>query len=89
LGLFLRHLHARHLIRLVLLRRRSRRRLLLGHLHAGHILHLLALLIAGNRTALVPLLLLFGGLCEDLATFLCKIVDSKGVTTGSYSGFRR
>jgi hypothetical protein len=73
-----------HLVRL-----RSRGRLLLGHLHAGHILHLLALLTARNWTALVPLLLLFGGLCEDLATFLCKIVDSKGVTTGSYSGFRR
>jgi hypothetical protein len=74
LGLFLGHLHARHLIRLVLLRRRSRGRLLLGHLHAGHVLHLLALLIAGNRTALVPSLLLFGSFCEDLATFPCKII---------------
>ena len=71
---------ARHLIHLVRLRRRSRRRLLLGHLHAGHVLHLLALLTAGNRTALVPLLLLFGGLCEDLATFLCKTIDTQGVT---------
>ena len=89
MGLFLGHLHARHLIHLVRLRRRSRRRLLLVHLHAGHVLHLLALLTARNWTALVPLLLLFGGLREDLATFLCKIVDSKGVTKGSYSGFRR
>ena len=71
------------------LRRRSRRRLLLGHLHAGHVLHLLALLIAGNWAALVPLLLLFGSLREDLATFLCKIVDTQGVMKGSYSGFRR
>ena len=74
MGLFLGHLHARHLIHLVLLRRR--RRLLPGHLHAGHVLHLLALLIAGNWAVLIPLLLLFGGLRQDLATFLCKIVDS-------------
>ena len=89
MGLFLGHFHTGHLIHLVRLRRRSRRRLLPGHLHAGHVLHLLALLTAGNWTALVPLLLLFGGLCEDLATFLCKIVDSKNVTKGSSSGFRR
>jgi hypothetical protein len=61
---------------LVPLRRRSRRWLLLGHLHAGHILHLLALLIAGNWAALVPLLLLFGSLRQDLTTFLCEIIDS-------------
>jgi hypothetical protein len=67
--LFLGHLHARHLIHLVRLRRRGR---LPGHLHAGPILHLLA----GNRTALVPLLLLFGGLRQDLATFLCRIIDT-------------
>jgi hypothetical protein len=35
------------------------------------------------------LLLLLGGLCEDLATFLCKSVHSKGVTKVSYSGFLR
>jgi hypothetical protein len=58
-------------------------------MHAGHVLHLLALLTARNWTALVPFLLLFGSLCEDLAIFLCKIVDSKGVTKGSYSGFLR
>jgi hypothetical protein len=57
-------------------------------LHAGHVLHLLALLIARNWAALVPLLLLFGSLREGLATFLCQIVDSKGITKGSYSGFR-
>jgi hypothetical protein len=74
LGLFLGHLHAGHLIHLV--RRRSRRRLLPGHLHAGHVLHLLALLTARNWTALVPLLLLFGSLRQDLATFLCKIIDT-------------
>ena len=89
MGLFLGHLHARHLIHLVRLRRRSRRRLLPGHLHAGHVLQLLAPLTAGNWTALVPLLLLFGGLCEDLATFLSQIVDSKGVRKGSYNGLRR
>ena len=89
MGLFLGHLHARHLIHLVRLRRRSRRRLLLGHFHAGHVLHLLALLTARNWAALVPLLLLFGSLREDLATFLCETVDPEGVTKGSYSGFRR
>ena len=89
MGLFLGHLHARHLIHLVRLRRRSRRRLLPGHLHAGHVLHLLALLTARNWTALVPLLLLFGSLREDQSTFLCKTVDSKSITKGSYSGFRR
>jgi hypothetical protein len=89
LGLFLGHLHAGHLIHLVRLRGRSRRRLRLGHLHAGHILHLLALLIARNWTALVPLLLLFSSLCEDLATFLCQIIDSKSVRKGSYNGFQR
>jgi hypothetical protein len=51
-----------HLIDLVLLRRRSRRWLLLGHSHAGHALHWLALLIASSWTTLVPLLLLFGSL---------------------------
>ena len=89
MGLFLGHFHTGHLIHLVRLRRRSRRRLLLGHLHARHVLHLLALLIARNRTALVPLLLLFGSLYEDLATFLCQVVDFKGITKWSYSGFRR
>jgi hypothetical protein len=89
LGLFLGHLHARHLIHLVRLRRRSRRRLLLGHLHAGHVLHLRVLLIAGNWAALVPLLLLFGSLRQDLVTFLCKIINSQGITKGSYSGLRR
>ena len=84
MGLFLGPLHARHLIHLL----RLRRRLLLGHSHAGHVLHLLALLSVGNWAALVPLLLLFGSLREDLATFLCKIVDSKGVTKGTSSGFR-
>ena len=86
MGLFLRHFHAGHLIHLVRLRRRSRRRLLLGHLHAGHVLHLL---IAGNWAALVPLLLLFGSLRQDLVTFLCKIINCQGITKGSYSGLRR
>jgi hypothetical protein len=72
-----------------LARLRSRRWLPLGHLHAGHVLHLLAVLLAGIWTALVPLLLLFGGLCEDLATFLCKIVDPEGVTKRPYRTFRR
>jgi hypothetical protein len=65
------------LIHFVRLWRRSRRwlLLLLGHLHAGHVLHLLALLLAGIRAALVPLLL-FGSLRQNLATFLCKIIDT-------------
>jgi hypothetical protein len=58
-------------------------------LHAGHVLHLLALLVAGIWAALVPLLLVFGSLRQDLATFLCKIIDSQGITKGSYSGLRR
>ena len=73
--LFPGHLHARHLIHLVLLRSgRWLRRL--GHLHAGHVLHLLALLVAGIWAALVPLLLLVGSLRQDLATFLCKTIDT-------------
>jgi len=59
MGLFLGHLHARHLIHLPLLRRRGRRRLLL-----------------------------LGGLCENLASFRCKIVGCKRVTKGSHSSFR-
>jgi hypothetical protein len=39
-------------------------------LNLADVLHFLALLIAGNRTALVPSLLLFGSLCEDPATAL-------------------
>jgi hypothetical protein len=50
-----------------ILRRRSWRWLLL---HAGHVFALRALLIARIWTALVPLLLLFGGLCEDLETLV-------------------
>ena len=72
MGLFPRHLHARHLIHL-----------LPGHLHPGHGL------IFGSWTALVPLLLLFGSLRQDLATFLCKIIDSQRVVKGWYGGLRR
>ena len=61
----------------------------LGHLHAGHVLHLLALLIAGIWAALVPLLLLLGSLRQDLATFLCKTIDTQGVTKRPYDSFRR
>jgi hypothetical protein len=61
----------------------------LGACACRHVLHLLAVLIARFRTALVPLWLLFGGLCEDLATFLCKTVYSKRVMKGYFSGFRR
>jgi hypothetical protein len=79
LGLFLRHLHARHL---VLLRRRRGRWLLLGRLHAGHVLNLLSLLIVRTRTALVPLLLLFGSLRQDLTAFLCQTIDIQALRKG-------
>jgi hypothetical protein len=38
------------------------------------VLHFLALPIAETWAALFPLLLLFGSLRQDLATFLCKII---------------
>jgi len=43
-------------------------------LHAGHVLHLLALLIAGIWAALVPLLLLFGSLRQDLDSLFVLLI---------------
>jgi hypothetical protein len=42
-----------------------------------------------NLGPLVPLLLLFGSLCQDLATFLCKLIDTQGVTKRPYRSFWR
>jgi len=84
--LSLRHLQAGHLL---LLGRRRRRWLLVGRLHVGHIHHLLSFLIAGIWTALVRLLLLFGGLGQDLTGFLGQTIGTQGVRCGAYRGSQR
>jgi hypothetical protein len=75
LELFLRNLHARHLLRL-------------GRLHMRCTLHLLSRLITGIWAVLVRLLPLFGGLCQDFPASSCQGIGTEGMIGGLYSRFR-
>ena len=86
MGLSLWHLQARHLL---LLGRRSWRWLLLERLQVGRILHLLSFLVIDIWTAPFRLLLLFGGLGQDLTGFLGQAIGTQGVRSGADRGFRR
>ena len=86
MGLSLWHLQARHLL---LLGRRSWRWLLLERLQVGRILHLLSFLVIDIWTAPFRLLLLFGGLGQDLMGFPGQTIGTQGVRGGADRRFRR
>jgi hypothetical protein len=82
-GMFLRHLHSRHLL---LFAASERAMAAFGIFMLGMSLH--CSLLAGIWPALIPLLLLFGGLGQDLTAFPGQTIGPQRVPKGACRYFR-